>query len=76
MQKKTIFATQRVAKMVKTLPCEWVAMVQSEMAMSTIVGGSGSMLRAIRISVVSGVTIVGIFAIILYQNPKKITSSQ
>jgi hypothetical protein len=62
--------------MVKTLPCEWVAMIQSEMAMSTIVGGSGSMLRAIRIFVVSGVTIVGIFAIILYQNPKKITSSQ
>lgn len=76
MQKKTIFATQGVAKMVKTLPCEWVAMVHSERAMSTIVGGSGSMLRAIRISVVSGVTIVGIFAIILHQNPQKITSSQ
>jgi hypothetical protein len=57
--------------MVKTLPCEWVVMVQSERAMPTIIGGSGSMLRAIRISVVSGVTIVGIFAIILYQKSQK-----
>jgi hypothetical protein len=62
--------------MVKIEPCECIAMVYFERAMSPIVGGSNSILSAIQIFVVYGVTIVGIFAIILHKNLKKITSSQ
>ena len=43
-------------------------MVQSERFMSTIDWGIGSVLRAMRISVVIEVTIIGRFAIILQKN--------
>ena len=47
-------------------------MVHSERVMSTIVGGIGSVLRAMRILVVTVVPIIGIFAIIPHKNSKKI----
>ena len=51
-------------------------MVQFERAMVTIIGGIGSLLRAIRIYVVTANRIIGINAIILHTNSQKIMSSQ
>ena len=47
-------------------------MVRSEKEMVTIVGGIGSVLRAIRIFVVTGDRIIGINSIILYKNSKNL----